>query len=352
MILHCSNKYMKNSMIYLLILITFIDYFNTLEEPGRTNPKYTIKDYYGSRHLSSFLASTFIMDDPAVIKWSQGLFISESNTKMLFIADSNDQTIKIIMDNIVNLLVGKSQYASFRNGDALNAYFNKPNGVIFYNETSFPNNNKEIIKPFLFKYRSIQCLYANQYNYTLCAGPPILNVSEYIDREMVKLIDFNAVVDKTQPYLNYLFISDTDNHCIRKVDLLTAEVTTYAGKCEVSGFKDGPTDINRFNKPKGIGIDNYGHVYVYDSGNRYMRMIDENGFVATLINGACYEYKMGYEIPNSFNYHSEDIICFRKWIKTTGEPKEHIYVKPLEEICYENIINCPNFHTNLLYNKK
>ena len=41
---------------------------------------------------------TFLEDDPAVVNWSNGLFVSETNPNYLWIADSTDNTIKLIKD--------------------------------------------------------------------------------------------------------------------------------------------------------------------------------------------------------------------------------------------------------------
>ena len=41
-----------------------------------------------------------------------------------------------------------------------------------------------------------------------------------------------------------LVIADTDNHCIRLVNLTDNSVSTIAGVCTSSGFKDGPLGNN------------------------------------------------------------------------------------------------------------
>jgi len=74
-----------------------------------------------------------------------------------------------------------------------------------------------------------------------------------------------------------LLVSDKLNHCIRKVDLLRAYITTYAGLCGENGFKDGPLGYNRLSYPDNMGIDLDGNLYVYDSGNLYVRFIDTEG---------------------------------------------------------------------------
>ena len=50
---------------------------------------------------------------------------------------------------------------------------------------------------------------------------------------------------------------------------------------------DGPTGFNRINKPGSLGVTRNGVVYFYDLGNEYMRRVNEDGGVETLLNGAC-----------------------------------------------------------------
>lgn len=148
-----------------------------------------------------------------------------------------------------------------------------------------------------------------------------------LDKNKIRILDLDPVVainTTTTKILQYLFISDKENHCIRKVDLSTAEVTTYAGKCGTPGFKDGGPEISRFTRPDAIGIDDDGYVYVYDSGNSYMRIIRKDQTVFTLINGACFEYKLQKDKTNIYNHINNYLICFRKWIKTSGLPDGHI----------------------------
>jgi hypothetical protein len=108
-----------------------------------------------------------------------------------------------------------------------------------------------------------------------------------------------------------LFITDQDNNCIRVVNLKRAEVSTYAGICGKSGFKDGPIGTNLFNKPTQLGVDDDGYLYVYDSGNRYVRVIKPNQEVYTLINGACFEYTMLPSHINAYEYKNKYLLCLR-----------------------------------------
>jgi phosphatidylserine/phosphatidylglycerophosphate/cardiolipin synthase-like enzyme len=97
------------------------------------------------------------------------------------------------------------------------------------------------------------------------------------------------VADKT------VFISDTGNHCIRKMagfdpaDLISAftttsfNLTTLAGK-PTPGNSDGSGDAARFNSPTGLAWDSIkSRLYVADTGNQKIRVVNINtGAVTTL----------------------------------------------------------------------
>lgn len=156
-------------------------------------------------------------------------------------------------------------------------------------------------------------------------------------------------------YIHYLFIADKDNHCIRKLDYSRAEVTTFAGTCTVKGFKDGPAGVNKLDSPDGLGIDYDGNVFIMDSGNRYIRMVTPDGYMSTLINGACFDYSLEYKIDvknNAFSYAETKLICFKDWKKTSGDPKEHIYNEDIEQnICKSHYVLCKGVQSNMIYNR-
>ena len=71
---------------------------------------------------------------------------------------------------------------------------------------------------------------------------------------------------------DYLYVADTDNSTIRQVDLTTAEVTTLAGDALSHGFVDDTGIYARFNKPAGIACDGT-NLYVTDRSNHMVRKI-------------------------------------------------------------------------------
>lgn len=78
----------------------------------------------------------------------------------------------------------------------------------------------------------------------------------------------------------YLIVVDTNNHCVRKVHVLTAEVSTLVGTCGISGSASDP---NYFSSPKGIAKSGANY-YVVDSENFVIRKV--SGTTVTSIAGS------------------------------------------------------------------
>lgn len=70
-----------------------------------------------------------------------------------------------------------------------------------------------------------------------------------------------------------LYVADLNNHTIRKIDIATRTVTTFAGGSGLAGWNDAVGALARFNFPVGITTDGT-YLYVVDQGNRVVRKID------------------------------------------------------------------------------
>ena len=72
-----------------------------------------------------------------------------------------------------------------------------------------------------------------------------------------------------------VFIADTQNHALRRLDAKTGILTTVAGD-GTPGFEGdgGPAAKARLNFPTGLGLDGKGNIYVVDSINARIRKID------------------------------------------------------------------------------
>jgi sugar lactone lactonase YvrE len=78
-----------------------------------------------------------------------------------------------------------------------------------------------------------------------------------------------------------LWIADTGNHTVRRIDI-EGKVTTVAGSPGVCGSADGRGGTARFCNPQDVGVDEWDNVYVVDTGNSTIRMINPKGEVSTL----------------------------------------------------------------------
>jgi len=82
-----------------------------------------------------------------------------------------------------------------------------------------------------------------------------------------------------------LFIADTGNNRIQRVDLDTGIIFTVAG-AEKAGYSGdgGPAVSARLDGPMGIALDARGNLYIADTGNNCIRKLDaETGVISTWV---------------------------------------------------------------------
>ena len=78
-----------------------------------------------------------------------------------------------------------------------------------------------------------------------------------------------------------LFIADTFNHRVRKVDS-SGVITTFAGSGERGfGGDDGPAVEAKLISPSGVATDGDGNLYIADWGNLRVRKVDSSGIITT-----------------------------------------------------------------------
>ncbi|QTE24336.1 MBG domain-containing protein [Polaribacter cellanae] len=126
-----------------------------------------------------------------------------------------------------------------------------------------------------------------------------------------------------------IFVADTQNHMIRKIDQ-SGQVTTYAGSTS-NGNVDGNGTNASFSQPYGITIDSNGNLYVADYINHRIRKIDINRNVTTIAgsssgnidaNGTSARFKnpRGITItPNGIIYVSDTYNHSIRKIATNGD---------------------------------
>ncbi len=98
---------------------------------------------------------------------------------------------------------------------------------------------------------------------------------------------------------NVIFVSDTNNHRVRRIDK-DGTVSTLAGGS--NGYKDGKGAAARLYYPWGIDIGPLGNLYVADSYNHRIRRITPDGTVTTLAGSGSSSFQNGAYLSARFNY--------------------------------------------------
>ena len=83
-----------------------------------------------------------------------------------------------------------------------------------------------------------------------------------------------------------LYIADTDNSRVRKVDVSTGIITTLAGNGVQGHSGDGgPAASAELNQPGGVRVDNAGNVFIADTGNHVVRKVAAGTGTITTVAG-------------------------------------------------------------------
>ncbi|MEW6131124.1 MAG: SMP-30/gluconolactonase/LRE family protein [Acidobacteriota bacterium] len=100
---------------------------------------------------------------------------------------------------------------------------------------------------------------------------------------------------------NFLYVADTGNNRVRKINLQTRKVETFAGEGS-GGSSDGPGFIANFIQPIGLAFDANGILYVSEMGPGRIRRIDQQGNVTTLAGADSVKFREGPGSRATFNF--------------------------------------------------
>ncbi|HZS42055.1 MAG TPA: hypothetical protein VFF06_34740 [Polyangia bacterium] len=74
--------------------------------------------------------------------------------------------------------------------------------------------------------------------------------------------------------LGHLFVADNSTHTVRRIELATRSIATIAGQPGLAGIQDGVATAALFRSPSGVAADASGFVYVADTDNACVRRVD------------------------------------------------------------------------------
>ncbi len=115
--------------------------------------------------------------------------------------------------------------------------------------------------------------------------------------------------------LGNIFVADSGNNAIRKINPETGIVSTFAG-AQTIGDQDGKGSLAGFNFPVGLVIDHNDNLFVSDQRNHLIRKIDKYGKVSTVAGSTTSGYQDGKEHQALFRYPGALAL----------DPKDNLYI--------------------------
>ena len=90
----------------------------------------------------------------------------------------------------------------------------------------------------------------------------------------------------------HVYIADTENHRIRRVDASTGTISTFAGTGESGdGGDGGPASQAQLSEPEAVAVDGAGNLYIADSANQRIRRVDATtGTISTIAGSGHWDY--------------------------------------------------------------
>ncbi len=204
----------------------------------------------------------------------------------VYIAETGNHVISLIYasnDN-VQVRVGAVGQASFKDALSTTSRFNAPKGLVvgLNDEVYVADCDNHVIR----KISAFESA-GNAQTVTVFCGKHGTSGDYYTKKPGYadggpNVAQFRSPTDIDMDASGNMYVTDKENHCIRKIDP-QGNVTTFAGTPETPGFADGPAAQAKFNTPTGIYV-NGSDVYVADRLNSRIRKIS-NGQVTTVVDG-------------------------------------------------------------------
>ncbi|WP_263380975.1 Ig-like domain repeat protein [Granulicella paludicola] len=116
---------------------------------------------------------------------------------------------------------------------------------------------------------------------TTVAGNGLLGF--YGDGLPAVLAEVSTPAGLTMDGAGNIYFADTGNHAIRRIDALTGIITTVAGQGGVEGYEGdgGPATAANLSFPEAVVFDLAGNMYIADTGNNVVRVVGANGKIST-----------------------------------------------------------------------
>jgi Immunoglobulin domain/Immunoglobulin I-set domain/NHL repeat len=211
--------------------------------------------------------------------------ILDTDAQVLYVADSGNNAIRKIAlaTNTVSLVAGRAGYYGTGNGVGDGAYFRYPtsivlgkNGVLYVADTY--NNQIRTIN-------LATSTTSTPFGSTNGAAGYADGVGTAARFNLPYGLDLNDT--KT-----VLYVADSGNNIIRKIDLVTNQVSTVVGMAGTAGYRHGPISTALLDHPRGVAFEaSSGDLFIADTGNDYLLRVS-SGIVTRLAGSYIDDYSI------------------------------------------------------------
>jgi len=188
----------------------------------------------------------------------------------LYVADTDNDTIRkiVIATGVVTTFAGQAGVTGHADGTGTGATFSAPTGITTDGTNLYvADAHNDTIR---------QIVIASGVVTTLAGQEGLAGHTDGTGNGATFNTPQGVTTDGTSVY-----VADTDNHSIRKIDIATGAVTTLAGSWGFIGHIDGTGTNAYFWYPDAMVIDG-SNLYVVDGGNHNIRKIEiATGVVTT-----------------------------------------------------------------------
>ncbi|GAB4298373.1 MAG: hypothetical protein Kow0090_13830 [Myxococcota bacterium] len=174
-------------------------------------------------------------------------------------------TLALKVTYSINTLTGAKEGGFAGDGDdAAKALISKPTGVALDNQGNvyIADTGNSRIRKIDAKTKTVSTIAGNEEKSYLGDGGPARKAS------------LKYPADVAVDALGNIYIADTENHAVRKIDRSTGNITTVAGIGMPGLDREVAANKARLNTPIAITLDIRGNLYIADFGNAIVRKVD------------------------------------------------------------------------------